>query len=401
MVLQTSLDSAVLQLMYVGQDDQFIKSMSEDERVHCRTFANPYLAAQWLERNPSPDGILVEVFGKGMNGFSFYEQIHQRFKLFSSPFILLDNCEECTTLKNKARQSGIDDFYHKTPDVGALVLRLQFLKQYKQEHDLARKLKQKKREVITPLWKRMVDILGASIAILLLSPILLLTMLAIRIESRGPLFYAAKRVGAGYAIFPFFKFRSMYVGADAKLKELEHLNQYGKEENDYKQAHADGEYASCSECEALGHPCSPILFIGDREVCERQYLLQKAKKQDNTFKKIKNDPRVTKVGRFIRKYSIDELPQLFNVIRGDMSLVGNRPIPLYEAEMLTSDKWTERFLAPAGLTGWWQVSRRGHANMSNEERRALDNYYAKHYSLWFDLKILLKTVTSFVQKEQV
>ena len=77
MVLQTSLDSAVLQLMYVGQDDQFIKSMSEDERVHCRTFANPYLAAQWLERNPSPDGILVEVFGKGMNGFSFYEQIHQ------------------------------------------------------------------------------------------------------------------------------------------------------------------------------------------------------------------------------------------------------------------------------------------------------------------------------------
>ena len=125
------------------------------------------------------------------------------------------------------------------------------------------------------------------------------------------------------------------------------------------------------------------------------------KRPKNTFKKIKNDPRVTKVGRFIRKYSIDELPQLFNVIRGDMSLVGNRPIPLYEAEMLTSDKWTERFLAPAGLTGWWQVSRRGHANMSNEERRALDNYYAKHYSPWFDLMILLKTVTSFVQKEQV
>jgi len=123
--------------------------------------------------------------------------------------------------------------------------------------------------------------------------------------------------------------------------------------------------------------------------------------------KISNDPRVTRVGKFIRNTSIDELPQLINVIKGDMSIVGNRPLPVYEAELLTEDILSKRFLAPAGITGLWQVELRGKGGiMSEAERMNLDNEYAEHfignnYSFWFDMKLILRTIPALLQKESV
>src|ERR1700692_3772200 len=94
------------------------------------------------------------------------------------------------------------------------------------------------------------------------------------------------------------------------------------------------------------------------------------------FFKINNDPRITKVGAFLRNTSLDELPQLLNVLLGNMSLVGNRPLPLYEAATLTTDDWAKRFMAPAGITGLWQIKKRGKEDMSVEERINLDIVYA-------------------------
>jgi len=223
-------------------------------------------------------------------------------------------------------------------------------------------------------------------------------MIAIRAESKGKVFYTSKRVGTGYRIFDFYKLRSMRIGADAALKELKHLNQYETE----KKEEVANDF--CPRCASLpeGEYCSEILYSEGKKICEYWYFEKKKQKADSTFIKIKDDPRVTRVGKFIRNTSIDELPQLVNVLKGDMSIVGNRPLPLYEAEMLTSDDWSERFMGPAGITGLWQVEKRGKkGSMSEEERKALDNQYARNYSFWGDIKLILKTIPAVFQKENV
>jgi len=130
-------------------------------------------------------------------------------------------------------------------------------------------------------------------------------------------------------------------------------------------------------------------------------LLSQNQYGSGSFVKIKSDPRVTSMGKFLRKTSIDEIPQLFNVIKGDMCLVGNRPLPLYEAVTMTKDKVSRRFLAPSGITGLWQIQKRGKADMSEDERIDLDIQYANKYSLLYDLKLLINTIPVLIQKETV
>lgn len=251
-----------------------------------------------------------------------------------------------------------------------------------------------------PIWKRIFDIVFVSVAIILLSPLLIVTVLAILIESKGPVIYKSKRVGQNYYIFDFLKFRSMYVDADKRLRDLDHLNQYSEKsvESPGQFQIGDDSGLNLNELEFE----KQLLFSDEEAISESDFLKKQSAEQENAFVKIENDPRVTKVGRVIRKYSIDELPQLFNILKGDMSVVGNRPLPLYEAELLTSDDYIERFSAPAGLTGLWQVEKRGGAGkMSPEERKALDVEYARKMSFCLDMKILFRTFTAFIQKENV
>jgi len=160
---------------------------------------------------------------------------------------------------------------------------------------------------------------------------------------------------------------------------------------------------------AKGETCSPTLYIDSQAICDYWFNSQKteAAKTNSTFVKIVDDPRVTRVGKFIRNTSIDELPQLINVLKGDMSIVGNRPLPVYEAELLTADSLSKRFLAPAGITGLWQVELRGKGGcMSEEERMRLDNEYADHFkggnfSFWYDIQLILRTLPALIQKGSV
>lgn len=247
-----------------------------------------------------------------------------------------------------------------------------------------------------PLWKRCFDILFSGTALLSLSPLLIITAIAIRLESKGAIIYKSKRVGSNYQIFDFLKFRSMYTNADKHLKDFNSLNQYQAEEETTEDI-IWGEMPELSENED-----EIVLISDDFVISEEAYINKRSHEQENAFVKLENDPRITRVGRFIRKYSIDELPQLINILKGDMSIVGNRPLPLYEAELLTSDEYIDRFMAPAGLTGLWQVEKRGDSGkMSADERKQLDIKYAKTFSFWIDMKIILKTVTAFIQKENV
>ena len=268
-----------------------------------------------------------------------------------------------------------------------------------------------------PLWKRSFDIIFSSLAIILLSPVFIITAIAIKLESPGPVLFKSKRVGTNYTIFDFLKFRSMYTDAEKRLKEVSKTagNQYSEkseeEEAEESKATITAPLGDEAEMAMMAMGMESDMMISDEEVmlvgddfvvAESDFSKQKEEEINNAFVKIENDPRVTKVGRFIRKYSIDELPQLFNILRGDMSIVGNRPLPLYEAEKLTADSSIDRFMAPAGLTGLWQVEERGKGGMmSAEERKQLDILYGQTYNFLLDMKIIYKTIFAFVQKEDV
>ena len=246
-----------------------------------------------------------------------------------------------------------------------------------------------------PVWKRCFDIVSSGFALIILSPLLIITAIAIRMESKGAVIYKSKRVGSNYQIFDFLKFRSMYTNADKHLKDYNSLNQY--------QTDSIEEDIIWEETPDFEENENEIVLISDDFVIsQKAYINKKTQEQKNAFVKLENDPRITRIGRIIRKYSIDELPQLINILKGDMSVVGNRPLPHYEAELLTSDEYIDRFMAPAGLTGLWQVEKRGNSGkMSADERKQLDIKYAKTFSVWLDMKIILKTVTAFIQKENV
>lgn len=268
-----------------------------------------------------------------------------------------------------------------------------------------------------PVWKRLFDIIFSCLAIIILSPVFILTAIAIRLESKGPILFKSKRVGTNYTIFEFLKFRSMYVDAEQQLQDLsKDRNQYAgaaspNDESQEVKSTITAPLGEQAELDMINMGLESDMMISDEEimlvgddyvVAESDFNKKKEEEINNAFVKIENDPRVTKVGRFIRKYSIDELPQLFNILKGDMSIVGNRPLPLYEAEKLTADSSIDRFMAPAGLTGLWQVEERGRGGMmSAEERKQLDITYGQTYNFMLDMKIIFRTLTAFVQKENV
>ena len=193
-----------------------------------------------------------------------------------------------------------------------------------------------KEKVLYNISKRSLDIMASLVGLIILSPVVLVVAILIKLESKGPIIFSQKRIGLNGKEFKMYKFRSMVQNAE-ELKEK----------------------------------------------------LQKQNEMSGPMFKIKNDPRVTKVGRFIRKTSIDELPQLINVLKGDMSLVGPRPSLPKEVENF--EGWMLRRLdVKPGLTCYWQVS--GRNNIDFEDWMKLDIKYVEERNFWIDIKLIFKTV---------
>jgi lipopolysaccharide/colanic/teichoic acid biosynthesis glycosyltransferase len=190
--------------------------------------------------------------------------------------------------------------------------------------------------------KRTFDLVLSVIGLIFLAPILLIIAIAIKLDSKGPAIYRSVRPGMAGKPFYCFKFRTMREHADQIQADLEPLNEK-----------------------------SGALF------------------------KIRDDPRMTSVGRFLRRYSFDELPQLVNVVRGEMSLVGPRPLPMRDFEML--EEWhKKRYLVLPGITGLWQVS--GRAELDFDDLVRLDFVYLERWSVFLDLSILLKTIPAVLSR---
>ena len=358
-------------------------------------YKNGLALHQAMENTSTYNAIIADDELLGANGISLHKTLNT-FGYGKIPFmVLMDQVDN--EQRKLAMNERIAEIFSKPVDERALRTRIPYLVENytnKVARDEAAK------EYKLPLIKRIFDITFSGLALLMLSPLFLIIAIMIRAESKGKVFYYSLRVGSGYKVFKFYKFRSMFTGADAKLKDLSHLNQY----NAAKVAPEATDVAVkelCEFCEQAGTGCRNPLYADNKVVCETLYNQQKESNLDSAFIKIKNDPRITRIGNFIRNTSIDELPQLWNVFIGDMSIVGNRPLPLYEAEKITTDKYSLRFMAPAGITGLWQVEKRGRGEMSEEERLKLDNNYAKTHSFGNDIKLIMRTIPALFQSENV
>lgn len=207
-------------------------------------------------------------------------------------------------------------------------------------------LVRKKTKFLYHFIKRLFDILVSGLSLIIFSPVFLLIAILIRIDSRGKAFYRHKRIGKNGETIYLYKFRSMYSDSKERLEEM----------------------------------------LQDPEI---------RKEWEENFK-LENDPRITKVGKMLRKTSLDELPQLLNILRGDMSIVGPRPVIDSEIEKYGEEK--EKFLSVTpGLTGWWACN--GRSCTSYEDRKKLELYYVEHRSINLDLKIIIKTFISVIKRD--
>jgi lipopolysaccharide/colanic/teichoic acid biosynthesis glycosyltransferase len=389
-------------VIYIGQDEllahQLTGILLNILTKSPQIFRNHIDAAKWLATNTDVKGLIIlyerDSIEEDLANIKFLRNN------FPHTYILLVTDNLPIEDRLHYIRAGVNDTVPPFATAEQFSLFFQFIQKYRPHAQSAKRVDEFDLSSFKlPFVKRAFDVVISSFALLILSPLMLLVALAIWLESRGPIFYKSKRVGSNYHIFDFWKFRSMYVDADKRLKEVGKFNQYA---TNITKIEPQVSIDEALDPQSIDLSDQSFLVDDDFIISEEEFVAQKRQKTDNAFVKIEKDPRVTRVGQFIRKYSIDELPQFINILKGDMSVVGNRPLPLYEAELLTKDDSMERFIAPAGLTGLWQVQKRGGAGkLSADERKQLDIYYAQHYSLCLDIKIIFRTFTAFIQKEDV
>ena len=383
-------------ILYIGKNQEYLSRFGQIEGINMIYAKNYQEAIDICSAETKTSKYNLVLYEQGSINEDITNITKFRKKFYQGYVVLVTNGlskeESMSYLK-----CGINDTIQPDITTEDLINKIALIK--KRQELLYANDRKKKKEVkhfVLPVWKRTFDIIFASIALIVLSPLFIIIAIAIRLESKGSIIYKSKRVGTNYTIFDFLKFRSMFIDADKSLKEYTSQNQY----KDDKENESHAQEITQEDLGNLMIGDNGVMLISDDFVIpETEFSNLRNSEQSNAFVKIEKDPLVTKVGRILRKFSLDELPQLINILKGDMSVVGNRPLPLYEAELLTNDDSIDRFMAPAGLTGLWQVEKRGDSGkLSAQERKELDLRYGKEFSFWYDIKIIFKTLTAFIQK---
>ncbi len=288
-----------------------------------------------------------------INGFKVHKGIEKIER-----YIKRCNIQDVVIAKNDLEKQRLVDIINRLqhlvenilfiPEVNGIAVLGTELRHFFHEQTIVIEIKNNLDNLFNYIFKRIFDYVVALILFFPLIVLIIIISMVIRITSKGPAIFKQERIGKNGKIFSCYKFRTMYIDADKRLKDI---------------------------------------LDNDPE----------ARAEWEKYWKLKNDPRVTKIGKFLRKTSLDELPQIFNVLKGEMSLVGPRPVTEKEINIYYKDTANLYFSVPPGITGLWQVS--GRNNTTYEQRVSLDAWYVRNWNLWLDIVILLKTVVVVIKRE--
>lgn len=331
-------------IFYVGDNITLVSNLAGSFRMGHATSVNLQQAISFMKELHREEyrfkGIMIDVPLHKLQLAKFLQYLSST-PCANLPVLYVSTHLTQAEQKELAASHIVDDIVHPIRDIFTIGERIEFL--YKVKKGTAKKqaeaglLKKKLYQAGSAVLKRAMDILISLALLVMLLPLMMAIAIWVSLDSRGPVFHNAYRAGKGYRVFKLYRFRTGKVGAARLVTSLSQIN----------------------------------LF-----------------RDNGAFLKACHNSGLTRAGKILRSTGLDHLPQLLNVLQGDMSIVGNRPLPLNEASVLTSDEFAERFNAPAGITGLWQVN----GMRDNEhERLSFDLEYAKHHSLWLDLKILLRT----------
>ena len=337
-------------LFYVGENLSLVSNLADSFQMGYASAINLQQALSFMEElnkdNLQFKGIMIDVPLHKMQLSQFNKYIA------ASAFSQIPVLYVSTHLSEKesaelSAANAVDDIIHPVRDIFTIGERMEFLAKVKKEASTRTKTHEPQYisviNFLNACIKRSIDILISSILLLVLSPVMAFIAILIKLESCGPVFHNAYRAGKGYRVFKFYRFRTNKVGTARLVNSLSQITVFGNNSAGFINAYMEN--------------------------------------------------GLTRLGKFLRLTSLDEIPQLLNVLKGDMSIVGNRPLPLNEAAQLTNDQFAERFNAPAGITGLWQIS------SENEQFRvSLDLEYAREHDLLLDLEILMRTPLAMFRK---
>lgn len=339
-------------LFYVGENISLVANLSKAYHMGYASSVNLSQAIAYLRELQKEDcllrGILIDVPMHQLHLSNFLQYIAGT-PYANLPVLYVSTHLTQTEIREMSSGHVVDDIVHPIRDIFTIGDRIVFLGKVKTEQAI----KKQQRSTITAHLierlkhgaKRIADIMVSFMLLFLTAPLMALIAILIKLDSRGPVFHNTYRAGSGYRVFKLYRFRTGKVGAARLVTSLSQLN----------------------------------LF----------------RDHGATFIKACHETGLTAIGRMLRCTSLEALPQLLNVLKGDMSIVGNCPLPLNEASSLTNNAFAERFNAPAGITGLWQVS-----VMQGVEgaRLKYDLEYARDRSLWLDMKILMRTPAALLRK---